>query len=387
MSLPPRPLECDIFCTVIDNFGDIGVCWRLARQLAHEHDARVRLWVDDLAAFQRICPAIDPQRIEQTCHGVDIRHWGEHFPEVVPGDIVIEAFACHLPEVFIAAMVSRQPAPAWINLDYLSAEEWVGEYHTLPSPHARLPLTKYFFFPGFSEKTGGLLRERDLLTRRDEFRASTSMRTSFWQTLGFSLPDCQTLTISLFAYENPALADLLAVWAAGDTPICCLAPATTTLAAFEAFAGARLQAGDAICRGNLELRILPFVAQTDYDRLLWSCEINFVRGEDSFLRAQWAGGPMIWNIYPQDGDAHLIKLNAFVARYAAELSEKATQTLHRLFMAWNNESHAGRINSSLWDNYLEVLPELRQHAEKWARNLSDNEDLCSQLLRFCRNKL
>ena len=52
---PARPsLSWDIFCTVVDNYGDIGVCWRLARQLAAEHGFAVRLWVDDLASFARL---------------------------------------------------------------------------------------------------------------------------------------------------------------------------------------------------------------------------------------------------------------------------------------------------------------------------------------------
>ena len=40
----------DIFCSVVDNFGDIGVCWRLARRLSAGLGQQVRLWVDDLAA-------------------------------------------------------------------------------------------------------------------------------------------------------------------------------------------------------------------------------------------------------------------------------------------------------------------------------------------------
>ena len=39
----------DVFCRVVDNYGDAAVCWRLARQLADEHGARVRLWIDLLA--------------------------------------------------------------------------------------------------------------------------------------------------------------------------------------------------------------------------------------------------------------------------------------------------------------------------------------------------
>ena len=124
---PSEPSRWDIFCTVIDNFGDIGVCWRLAQQLASEHDLAVRLWVDDLASFQRICPEIDPVQAQQTVRDIEVRQWSADFPALVPGDVVIEAFACHLSEAFVAAMAARRPSPVWINLDYLSAEDWVSE--------------------------------------------------------------------------------------------------------------------------------------------------------------------------------------------------------------------------------------------------------------------
>ena len=60
----------DLFCRVVDNYGDIGVCWRLARQLDTEHDCKVRLIVDDLAAFRFIAPGIDPTLTQQNLLGV-----------------------------------------------------------------------------------------------------------------------------------------------------------------------------------------------------------------------------------------------------------------------------------------------------------------------------
>ncbi|MFA5916282.1 MAG: elongation factor P maturation arginine rhamnosyltransferase EarP, partial [Burkholderiales bacterium] len=87
----------DIFCTVVDNYGDIGVCWRLARQLAAEHGQRVRLWVDDLASLARISPGVVPGLGVQHSRGVEIRWWREPFPAVEPADVVVEAFACNPP--------------------------------------------------------------------------------------------------------------------------------------------------------------------------------------------------------------------------------------------------------------------------------------------------
>src|SRR5690606_7944813 len=158
-----RPLSFDIFCRVVDNFGDIGVCWRLARQLARAPSVNeVRLWVDDLHSFARIQPGVEPCLLRQAVEGVDIVHWTPTAPPppLTPHDVVIEAFACEPPADFIERMVGRDCV--WINLEYLSAEPWVESCHALPSPQAK-GLRKFFYFPGFTSATGGLLREPGLL--------------------------------------------------------------------------------------------------------------------------------------------------------------------------------------------------------------------------------
>ncbi len=385
MSSAVNVQQWDIFCTVIDNYGDIGVCWRLARQLVAEHDVKVRLWVDELTSFGKICAQIDPELAMQHAQGVEVRRWASDFPAVRPGDVVIEAFACRLPESFVAAMAERATPPVWINLDYLSAEAWVSGCHTLPSPHPRLPLTKYFFFPGFDETTGGLLREAGLAAERQSFAASPEQQAALWRRLGHVPPATDALRVSLFAYENPALADLLASWARGERRVCCLAPVTRTQAAIEQFAGQPLRVGDVFARGALEIRLLPFVAQPDYDRLLWSCDVNLVRGEDSFVRAQWAAKPLLWQIYPQREAAHLVKLTAFLERYCATLPASGAAAVRLLHRQWNADGEA--TSADVWARYLAALPELRAHAELWEKNLSKQEDLCASLFRFCLSKL
>jgi len=382
MPLADRP-DWDIFCTVIDNFGDIGVCWRLARQLAAEHDCRVRLWVDDLQVFQPLCPRIDPQLPIQQVQGIEVRHWETPFPDVTPGMVVVEAFACKIPERFVAAMARCERRPAWINLEYLSAENWIAGCHALPSPHPRLPLTKYFFFPGFTRDTGGLLRENDLLARRRAFENSPDLQAEFWRELGFSAPRADALHISLFAYENPSIGDLLCAWEIGSQPVCCLIPTSRTLPAVEAFCGQALRAGDTVRRGALEIRIVPFVEQSRYDQVLWLCDLNFVRGEDSFVRAQWAARPLAWHIYPQQEDAHLVKLDAFLDLYCAGLPAAIAAVAQKFWQAWNT----GQLTAGQWREFSSTLPALREHAVRWAQQLAEQEDLSSALVRFCRSKL
>jgi len=378
------PLRWDIFCTVIDNFGDIGVCWRLARQLVAEHGFSVRLWVDDLAVFRHLCPQINPDQTQQSVQGVEIRHWAGDFSGVNPGDIVVEAFACRLPESFEAAMAERHPRPVWINLDYLSAEAWVSGCHALPSPHPRLPLTKYFFFPGFNEKTGGLLRENDLESRRQSFAAEPAARSQLLDNMRIRPAQSGSLLVSLFSYENPALADLLDVWSKGSRPVYCLVPSTRRHPVLEGFARRTLQVGDVVKKGQLELHLVPFVPQTEYDPLLWLCDLNFVRGEDSFVRAQWAANPMLWQIYPQKEETHHVKLAAFLDLYCDGLTETEAETVRTFFLAWNGEA---RITQALWERWLGIFPQLQRHACSWQKKLIKQQDLCSCLVQFCRSKL
>ena len=377
------PLErWDIFCRVVDNYGDIGVCWRLARQLLSEYGVQLRLWVDELAAFARLCPEIDTGQDVQRVRGVEVHRWQADFPPVEPGDVVIETFACHLPESFVQAMAARHPAPVWVNLDYLSAESWVAEYHALPSPHPRLPLVKTFFFPGFAENTGGLLCEAGLERRRHEFLCSAIDQAAFWNRLGQVPPPPETLCISLFAYTaQPAL---LRAWQDGDQAICCLAVENRHSAAIESFTGSPWRSGTVFQRGRLEIRCLPFLEQDDYDRLLWLCNLNCVRGEDSFLRAQWAARPLLWQIYPQEEAAHLVKLDAFLEIYCAGLSARQSAIVRRLHAAWNGENPV--FSPEIWTDYCKILPELILHAENWQKKQAKQQDLCASLVHFCRSK-
>jgi len=372
-------LTWDIFCTVIDNFGDAGVCWRLARQLANEHGQQVQLWVDDLASLQRLYPEVLPQQDTQHCSNIEIRRWVQPFPDVRPAQVVIEAFGCELPQNYLAAMARQTPSPVWINLEYLSAESWVDGCHGLPSPHPQLPLTKYFFFPGFTPATGGLLREKNLITQRDALQRNP---VASWESLGLVVPAADETTVSLFCYDNAPIGDLLEAWVTSVTPLRCLLPEGKALAQAAAWFGKSTVApGDTLQQGNLTVHILPFMPQAQYDHLLWACDCNFVRGEDSFVRAQWAGKPMVWQIYPQQDDTHQVKLNAFLDRYCAGLDECAASAVRALHHNWNSKKQLR------WDTFWQHRFALQAHATAWAAHLATQPDLASKLVIFCQNQV
>ncbi|NQD73516.1 elongation factor P maturation arginine rhamnosyltransferase EarP, partial [Pseudomonas sp. CM27] len=353
-----------------------------ARQLVAEHNLAVRLWVDDLNAFVPMCPGADATAAQQWQHGVDVRQWPATWLPVAPAEVVIGAFACLLPPAYVDAMRARSVPPLWLNLEYLSAEDWVEGCHGLPSPQPN-GLRKVFFFPGFTEKTGGLLREGSLLARRDAFQQSADVRQAFLHGLGVH-PAPGALLISLFAYENPQLASWLDALATDAQPCHLLVPQGRVVAGLGQWLGeAQLNVGAVHKRGALTVQVLPFVSQDDFDRLLWSCDFNAVRGEDSFVRAQWAGQPMLWHIYVQDENAHWEKLEAFLGHYRRGLSDAADAALLGLWRAWN----MGRDMGLAWQAARQHWPELQQHARDWAARQAAQPDLAMTLVQFYRNWL
>ncbi|MDR1162612.1 MAG: elongation factor P maturation arginine rhamnosyltransferase EarP [Candidatus Accumulibacter sp.] len=385
------PLCWDIFCAVVDNYGDVGVAWRLARQLKREYGGyggynfTVRLWVDDLVAFRAICPEVSPSLSVQYVFNVEVRAWSKNAadltPAVPPANVVVETFGTRAPDSYSRAMASASPRAVWINLEYLSAERWVEDCHTLPSPHPHLPRVTYFFFPGFTDKTGGLLRERDLEEDLRRFPDSPEAREAFWKTLGLAAPVPETQTLFLFAYENAATPGLLDFLASGSLPFRCIAPPCTQMKTF--FGNAALSEKTS-SRGRLEFLTLPaFVPQTRFDALLLCSDIVFVRGEDSFVRAQWVEKPFIWNVYPQKDKAHFAKLDAFLDLYCKNLSREASKAVRAFHHEWNEN----RFSPETCAEWIACLPELREHAKNWAKHLKKHDDLCRSLVKFCLSKL
>ncbi|MBX3668307.1 MAG: elongation factor P maturation arginine rhamnosyltransferase EarP [Rhodocyclaceae bacterium] len=375
-------MKWDIFCSVVDNYGDIGVCWRLARQLAAEYGFEVRLMCDDLQVFARICPRLDATAACQRAGGVEIRRWDGEL-HVAPAQVVLESFGCRLPEVYVEAMGRASAAPLWINFEYLSAENWVERCHGLPSRHGHLPLVTWFFYPGFTAATGGLLREAHLLRERDAFLADREVQVQYWRSLGLA-PAARNL--SLFCYGGAPLDAWLAELAAAPQPLRLIVPEGVANAELARW-GLAVQAGSSVQHGGLSLVRIGLQDQPGYDRLLWACDMNVVRGEDSFLRALWAGRPFCWHIYPQQDGAHAAKLEAFLGRYLGEAGEGLARAAAVAFMrAWNGLDGAPDI-AAAWRALQAQPAECAQFAAARAQHFAGGTDAAAGLVKFVREKL
>ena len=373
-------LNWDIFCSVIDNYGDIGVSWRLAKILRHDFQQNVRLFVDDLHALHALVPETDPVLNQQVIGQIEVQHLTPNLRSLStrPGDVVIEAFGCTLPSDYVEQMKTSKPI--WINLEYFSAEPWVQDFHGLPSKQAN-GLDKTFFFPSVLANTGGLMREADLLHRRAAF--SQSEQGQWLKALGLAEPMINSFKISLFAYENNALANLFESCSHSPQPIEIYLPQGRLLTSAENYFKQALKVGDHVTQGQFRLHILPFLPQAEYDKLLWLCDLNFVRGEESLVRAQWAGKPFIWHIYPTEDQAHWDKLNAFFDVYSHSLNTSAKNALIAFNQAWNHQ----QLNATNWQTLFGQYPSLQQHAENWIQTLENLGELSSNLVKFVKSKV
>lgn len=397
------PARWTIFCAMIDNFGDIGVCWRLACQLRQEHGIDVDLWVDDWASAGRFISAQQPaltwlaEADMLVLSGVTVLRWHKPWADdrdseqrIAASDCVIEAFGCELPEPVKLALAGRQTPLVWINLEYLSAENWVPGCHGLPSPQHYSPLLKkFFFFPGFRPDTGGLLRETGLLEQHTSWQQEpVQSRQQLLATVLAGAPidarDAQySLVVSLFSYETPSVASWLQALSEGPDDVLCLVPVGRSLGQVASWlapdvATSALQPGFIQRRDRLTVCVLPFMPQKTYDQLLSLCDFNLVRGEDSFVRAQWAARPFMWHIYPQHDGVHITKLQAFADCYLEGLDPAIAERWLRFAKGWN----LGEDCREMWHYLRPQLPGLRLHTREWQKKLAVMPDLATNLVNF-----
>ncbi len=358
----------DIFCKIVDNFGDIGVCWRLAKQLNIEHGLTVRLWIDDLSAAQKIIPQLNVNLNRQIIDKISLLSWHAETNFTDAADVVIEAFACDLPAKYVSLMAQKKSK--WINLEYLSAETWVEDFHAKPSPQAN-GLTRYFYFPGFSENTGGLIREKN-----QKLAHRSNKQHSFCKNL--DLTTHNHLKVSLFCYPHAPLESLLSAMAESNQPIDCYVPASSILPKIADFFGLNtLNVGEIYSIKSLNLHVLPFLTQTDYDALLAACDVNFVRGEDSWVRAIWAAKPFIWQPYFQEENTHIEKLNAFLHMFYVDFEAK--KTVFQVHSDWVE----AQLSPAAWQDYLSQLPYIAEYTSQQSQKLTKQADLATRLVDFC----
>ncbi|AGF48187.1 EF-P-adjacent protein [Candidatus Kinetoplastibacterium oncopeltii TCC290E] len=360
-------MKADIFCKIIDNYGDIGFCWRLAKNLSYDYKWSIRLIVDNLNVFSFIQEKIDVNADSQVLSGIHIIKWDVISKQLIlPRGIIIETFSCDIPEIFKKIMIRDTKKFIWLNIDYLSAEQWVEDCHLLSSNLSN-GLNKTFFFPGFTNKTGGLIIENSFLKNRYLLKNSTSMQENFLQKFGINYKRSEFLFCLLFCYPKAPVKELIESMKHLNKKIVLI---TNDASMFMNIDNTN----------NLKLVSIPFINQDNFDKLICCMDINFVRGEDSFVRAVLSGNPLVWNIYEQKNNAHIYKLKSWLNL------NNFPDTIKQLMYSWNNFGEESLINTfeiamsyknwNLWKYYSKII------AEKQISNKS----LGGNIVEFCVNR-
>jgi uncharacterized repeat protein (TIGR03837 family) len=389
-----RGWRCDLFCRVVDNLGDAGICWRLANQLVDRFGVQVRLIIDrPQALWQLASDYCGPNAWRQPA--IDIQAWTSAGPPLQPDiDLVIAAFGCRLPPLVRAELAVRAPAPVCINLEYLSLEPWARQCHALPSIDPSNGLTEYFLIPGLDAESAGLIREPDLSARQQAFESNPRAQSEFCRLQGFAPREDGETWLLLFCYPNAPLAPLLDALARADRPTRMLIPEIIVGDVLDQRLQRRAAAGADFRSDHLRAHVCPFVPQDQFDQLIWLADLVLVRGEDSLTRALWSGRPFIWQLYPQAEAAHLPKLHAFLDLYCACMPSSLQASYRALTLAWNEASEHRMRSEQLRTNLPKLIDQLgllAEHSRAFRDRLvsasaptdrAEQPDLVERLLKF-----
>ncbi|MBW0454196.1 MAG: elongation factor P maturation arginine rhamnosyltransferase EarP [Candidatus Kinetoplastibacterium crithidii] len=362
-------MKIDIFCKIIDNYGDIGFSWRLANDLANNYNCIVRLIVDNLTTLSSINSKINSNSKYQIIDNIQILDWNsDYILEIKPAELIIETFSCKIPDEYIHKIIENRSC--WINIEYLTAESWIESCHLLPSKISKNS-NKFFFFPGFNDKTGGIILEPNLIKKRNVFQESLSTQMSFLKTLGIDdnllKERSNKIFCYLFCYNTTPIEDIIKGFIKLNKEIVIFANIGNPILQFAKYYDHTM----------IKIIKIPFIDQNDFDKLLWSMDVNFVRGEDSFIRAIWSGRPMIWNIYKQKDNIHINKLDYWINIYNPPISVK------KLMYSWNKNNSNLLIKSIQESFSYENWIKWQKHAKNWSNNLSQQSSLSFRLLKFC----
>ena len=371
-SIMKNPFDITILCKVVDNFGDIGVVYRLAKSILNLSQnpqfakTKIRLIVDDLTAFNKINDKIDDKKSFQCVNGMEIYDWKDFdfcYNEFTknPPVVILECFQCGRPD-WLEKILFDDKVRHIVNIimiDYLTAEDYAETFHCLQSLTRSARVQKVNFMPGFTEKTGGLILDNmeNLLQKKVEKK----------QILFFSYDrDWSFLTSALERFYNEnGFKKLFVAQGKGKESFC------------KAYK-------DEKC--NFFVEELPFINQEEWDALLVDCSILFIRGEESLSRAALSGIPFVWHAYPQSDEYQLVKVNALLEKLRPFFSESDFEIIKKVWIDFNSpDSELDKVQTQ--QNVLEFLKNvenLKDGFENFGQNLRKNGDLAFNLMTFIK---
>jgi uncharacterized repeat protein (TIGR03837 family) len=357
----------DIFCRVIDNFGDVGIAYRFAKELKLAHSScAIRLFVSDLGPLKSILPVIDPlQTVQEHDSIVYVNSTKLNtalIAELGTADVLIEAMGCEIPEAVIQK--AQQRNILIINLEYLSAEKWVKEYHLKPSLLPQPTLKKYFYMPGFTPESGGVIIDSQVEQVRQNLSDNRIEHlNSHLRNFGIVLTHTKdSLFGSIFTYVRGFDTLLSDIGNIDKNVYLFIFGHKSRESMTKALNRARVASlsEDHYLVKNTHVLMMPFLPQTLYDQLLCITDFNFVRGEDSFVRAILSGKPFIWNAYLQENIYHRVKVEAFLEVFRNYFDDAAVFKHYRELLLEFNQASAEESIQTTHERYGHFFTDLNK---------------------------
>ncbi len=364
-------MNLTVLCKVVDNFGDIGVCWRMCRRLKLINpDINLSLIVDDLEAFKRICSQIKVDEKAQVFQGITIYNWKEYeycFSEFIKNDgekmdVILECFQCGRPD-WMEEILFEKKLNRTVNvimIDYLTAEDYAEDFHKLNSLTRSAKVQKVFFMPGFTGKTGGLIIDEQ------------------WKNLS---PYDENGPVLIFTYEKNwdglagAINELFFESENNENSPEILLAQGRGLDSIKL----ALQKYDSVS-GNLT--VLDYLNQEEWDEMMKKCSILIIRGEESMSRACLSGIPFIWHAYPQSDEYQMVKVNALLERLRPYFEEKNFNFIKEAWHCINDPDIEQDKQKSAYKSFIENRLIFASGFRNFALDLRKNGDLCDNLMTF-----
>lgn len=365
-----------VLCKVVDNFGDIGVVWRLCCQLSNQikkenFTSKINLIVDDLASFNKICNSVDANKSFQIVDNINIFNWNDEklcYDEFSKNDgenlsVILEVFQCGRPswmeKILFEEKLNR--TVQIIMIDYLTAEKYAEDFHCLQSLTRSSKVQKVNFMPGFTNKTGGLIIDSE------------------WEHF------CDyknNKTLLCFTYDRNWNALANACKKSNNIEKVLIAPGKGYDSLKKSFYS------NFIKDSNLKIEELSFMNQNEWDKMLKNCGVLFIRGEESMSRACLSGIPFVWHAYPQSDEYQLIKVRALLERMSVHFSVEDFKIIEKVWILIN--SAESEVEQEVFEkailDFFDNAEKLVYGFREFALDLRKNGDLCSNLMTFIKNR-
>lgn len=429
-----------LLCKVVDNFGDIGVVWRLARAISDLDAACAdkastasktcrRLVVDDLTSFKNLVPSVDLTAPVQQVGGWTVLRSDAadecraSFLETPPL-VILECFACGRPDWLEHMLFDEgfSHTVQIINLEYLTAEPYADEFHKLMSLTRKKSVQKVNFMPGFTPQTGGLILDNAFmnslsasqalkadaaLSADSAFKSKNADKASAAFKTASGEKDGDAFTAVIFAYERDFSTVVRALdrfarerSAAGKGSVLVRSAAGKSARPF-ADAAAAIKADNAFVSPSspenaqlsshaekapfsFRMEQLPFMTQLEWDAMLCNADFLFIRGEDSLSRACLSGHPFVWHAYPQSEDYQLVKVQALLDRMEPFFSPENFQLIRDYWRWYNNDDMPGYDSEEALYQILVRYEEMAVSFGNFSKMLIKNGNLALHLMTFIR---